>query len=192
MGLASVLEFARHVVETKVKAGDLAIDATVGQGHDTLLLAELVGDDGKVFGFDIQEAAIAIARDRIHAKLGSNHSVNWVHGSHEFMLQDLPAEWQGQVSAVMFNLGYLPGYDHKITTNYKSTLAGLDAAVQLLQTGGVITIVAYTGHEGAQEEADAIEKWAAQLPQKQFNVLTYKFINQANHPPYLLVVEKRT
>jgi SAM-dependent methyltransferase len=191
MGLDSVLQFARRAITAVVKPGDLAIDATVGQGHDTLMLAELVGVDGKVFGFDIQEAAISIARDRIHAKLGTNHSVNWVHGSHEYMLQTLPVEWQGKVSAIMFNLGYLPGNDHKVTTGSLSTLAGLDAAVLLLQSGGIITIVAYTGHEGAQEEADAVGHWASVLPQKQFSVLSYRFINQLNHPPFLIIVEKK-
>jgi tRNA A58 N-methylase Trm61 len=190
MGLASVLKFARQVAAASVQSGDLVIDATVGQGHDTLELAQLVGVDGKVIGFDIQEAAISIARDLIYAKL-TNYSINWVHGSHEFMLEAVPAEWLGQVSLVMFNLGYLPGYDHQITTNLQSTLAGLNAASQLLKAGGVITIVAYTGHEGAQEEADAVEKWASLLPQKQFNVLSYRFLNQVNHPPFLIVVEKK-
>jgi 16S rRNA C1402 N4-methylase RsmH len=190
MGLASILQFAREVVESRVKPGDLAVDATVGQGHDTLMLAELVGKDGKVFGFDIQEAAISIARDRVHAKLSEDHSITWVHGSHEFMLSAIPTDWLGQVSAVMFNLGYLPGFDHKVTTNPTSTLAGLNAAVQLLQNGGVITIVAYTGHEGALAEANAVEHWTAQLPQKQFSVLSYSFINQLNHPPKLIVIEK--
>jgi SAM-dependent methyltransferase len=191
MGLDSVLQYARRAVEAVVTPGDLAIDATVGKGHDTLMLAELVGVDGKVFGFDIQEAAIPIARDRIHAKLGSNHSVNWVHGSHEFMLENIPVEWAGQVRAIMFNLGYLPGFDHQITTRPHSTITGLAAAVHLLQSGGIITIVAYTGHEGAQEEAAAVEHWASALPQKQFNVLSYRFINQANDPPFLIVVEKK-
>jgi predicted methyltransferase len=191
MGLDSVLQFAWRSAAFAVKPGDFAIDATVGQGHDTLMLAELVGIDGKVFGFDIQEAALSIARDCIHSKLGSNHSVNWVHGSHEYMLQTLPVEWHGKVSAVMFNLGYLPGFDHQVTTRPHSTLAGLDAAAHLLQSGGIITIVAYTGHEGAQEEANAVEHWASALPQKQFSVLLYRFINQLNRPPFLIIVEKK-
>jgi tRNA G37 N-methylase Trm5 len=191
MGLDSVLQFAQRAAASVIKPGDLVIDATVGQGHDTLMLAELVGMDGKVFGFDIQETAISIARDRIFTNLGSNHSVSWVHGSHEFMLETIPAEWVGQVSAIMFNLGYLPGFDHQIATTTAATLSGLDAAAQLLQSGGIITLVAYTGHEGAQEEADAVEHWASRLPQKQFSVLSYRFINQLNHPPFLILVEKK-
>ncbi|MEX2460535.1 MAG: class I SAM-dependent methyltransferase [Paenibacillaceae bacterium] len=191
MALDTVLQYAQRIVASIVKPGDFVVDATVGQGHDTIVLAQLVGEAGKVYGFDIQEAAIAIARDRIHATLGSNHAVNWVHGSHAFMLKALPTDCLGQVRAIMFNLGYLPGYDHQITTRSQSTLTGLNAAALLLQSGGVITIVAYTGHEGAQEEADAVEHWASALPQKQFNVLTYRFINQLNHPPFLIVVEKK-
>jgi tRNA G37 N-methylase Trm5 len=107
------------------------------------------------------------------------------------MMEAIPNKSIGQASAIMFNLGYLPGFDHQITTHPQSTLAGLDAAISLLRCGGVITIVAYTGHEGAQEETDAVEHWASLLPQKQFSVLSYRFINQLNHPPFLIVVEKK-
>jgi tRNA G37 N-methylase Trm5 len=191
MGLDSVLQFAWRIVEAVVKPGDVVIDATVGQGHDTLKLAQLVGLRGNVFGFDIQEVALSIAQERINTKLGSKHLINWMHRSHEFMLEAIPNASIGQVSAIMFNLGYLPGFDHQITTHPQSTLAGLDAATSLLRCGGVITIVAYTGHEGAQAEADAVELWASLLTQKQFNVLSYRFLNQLNNPPFLLVVEKK-
>jgi tRNA A58 N-methylase Trm61 len=191
MGLDSVLQFAWRIVEAVVKPGDVVVDATVGQGYDTLKLAQLVGPQGNVFGFDIQEEALSIAQERINTKLGSELAINWVHHSHEFMLKAIPNESIGQVSAIMFNLGYLPGFDHLITTHPQSTLAGLDAAASLLRCGGVITIVAYTGHEGAQEEAAAVEYWASLLPQKQFSVLSYRFLNQLNNPPFLIVVEKK-
>jgi tRNA A58 N-methylase Trm61 len=191
MGLGSVLQFTWQVVEAVVKPGDVVIDATVGQGHDTLKLAQLVGLQGNVFGFDIQEEALSIAQERINTKLGSGTPVNCVLCSHEFMMEAIPKESIGKVSAIMFNLGYLPGFDHLITTLPQSTVAGLKAAAALLRCGGVITIVAYTGHEGAQEEANAVERWASLLPQKQFSVLCYRFLNQLNHPPFLIVVEKK-
>jgi hypothetical protein len=91
----------------------------------------------------------------------------------------------------MFNLGYLPGFDHQITTTSNSTIISLNAAIRLLRAGGIITIVAYTGHAGGQEEANAVAEWASQLPQAQFNVLSYRFINQKNDPPFLIAVEKK-
>jgi SAM-dependent methyltransferase len=191
MGLAPVLDYAKRVVEGIVKLGEIVIDATVGQGNDTLFLAQLVGTEGLVFGFDIQAEALSIAEIKIKEKLGLDCHVKWLLRSHEFMLEMIPAEFKGQVSAIMFNLGYLPGFDHQITTLPQSTLVGLHAATKLLRNGGVATIVVYTGHDGAQEEADAVEHWASLLPQKQFNVLSYRFLNQQNNPPFLIVVEKK-
>jgi tRNA A58 N-methylase Trm61 len=191
MSLQSVLLFAKQVVGGAVKTGEIVVDATVGQGNDTLMLAQLVGDRGKIYGFDIQAEALRVAQNKIIEKLGSDAIITWIHGSHETMLEAIPIEWHGHIAAAMFNLGYLPKFDHTVTTLPDSTISALDGASQLLRSGGVITIVAYTGHDGAQEEADAVERWVSLLPQKQFNVLSYRYINQKNHPPFLVVVEKK-
>ena len=90
----------------------------------------------------------------------------------------------------MFNLGYLPGSDGTLTTTPSTTLPALDAARRLLRPGGVMTIVVYTGHEGGRAEADAVDRWAAALPQARFQALSYRFVNQQNDPPRLVAVEK--
>jgi SAM-dependent methyltransferase len=191
MALASVLQFAKLLIEERVRPGEAVIDATVGKGNDTLFLAQLTGPHGRVFGFDIQAEAIAFAQKKIRDQLLSNDTIQWIFRSHEFMLEEIDIAWHGQIGAVMFNLGYLPGFDHDITTTIRATITGLDAAIRLLRTGGLITIVAYTGHIGGREEADAVEQWVSQLPQSQFNVLSYRFINQKNNPPFLVAVEKK-
>jgi SAM-dependent methyltransferase len=189
MALASVLQFAKLLIEERVRPGEAVIDATVGKGNDTLFLARLTGPHGRVFGFDTQSQAIAFAQEK--ASHQSNSSIQWINLSHEFLLEAIGDEWLGRIGAVMFNLGYLPGFDHQITTNADSTLIGLDAAIQLLRIGGLVTVIAYTGHVGGQEEADAVVQWASQLPQTQYNVLSYQFINQKNNPPFLVAVEKK-
>jgi tRNA G37 N-methylase Trm5 len=191
MSLPSVLLFAKQVVEGAVKTGEVVVDATVGQGNDTLMLAQLVGEKGKLYGFDIQAEALQIARKKVIENLGSDAIISWNHCSHEIILEAIPREWHGHIAAVMFNLGYLPRFDHTITTLPHSTLTALIGASQLLRSGGVITVVAYTGHDGAQAEADAVERWASLLPQKLFQVLSYRYINQQNNPPFLIVVEKK-
>jgi hypothetical protein len=190
MILQSVLLFARQLLSGIVQPGDIAVDATVGQGNDTLFLAELVGPQGQVFGFDVQTEAIIAARKKVTAALASDETIHWVHRSHEFMLEEIPLKWHGGVRAIMFNLGYLPGFDHEIKTSADSTIQALNASLNLLHIGGLITIVAYTGHEGALTEADAVVQWSALLPQKLFHVLHYQFLNQINHPPFLMVIEK--
>jgi ubiquinone/menaquinone biosynthesis C-methylase UbiE len=108
MALASVLQFAKLLIEERVKPGEPVIDATVGKGNDTLFLAELTAPGGMVFGFDIQGQAIAFAQKKIREQSHSTASISWINRSHEFMLEEIGHEWLGQISAVMFNLGYLP------------------------------------------------------------------------------------
>ena len=92
----------------------------------------------------------------------------------------------------MFNLGYLPGSSSSLTTAPETTIPALDATVEVLRPGGVVTVVLYTGHEGGEEEAAAVDEWAAELPQTQFQALSYQFVNQQNNPPRLVAVGKRS
>lgn len=146
-----------------VKEGDTAIDATVGNGHDTLFLAREVGESGKVYGFDIQEAALDTAYKRLQAE-GMADRVSLYHAGHEAMAVVLPESVRGRVKAVIFNLGYLPGGDKQRTTAISTTLAALGQALSLLAPGGAISVLAYTGHPGGREEAEAVQEWAGSLP----------------------------
>jgi predicted methyltransferase len=181
------LQMARHYISTCVVEGDLVVDATAGNGHDTLFLARLVGSRGRVIAFDKQKKAIENTRHRL---TGENllSRVDLILDGHERMADHLP----GPVAAVMFNLGYLPGGDHALITKPQTTLRALDAAFLRLRPGGIITIVCYTGHRGGREEKSALMNYLQDLEQKQFKVLHYAIINQVNEPPSLLVIEKRT
>lgn len=150
-------------------AGDLAIDATVGNGHDTLFLARAVGAGGTVYGFDIQEAALDAAYRRLQDE-GLAGRVSLYHAGHEAMAVVLPASVVGRVRAVMFNLGYLPGGDKARTTGIHTTLAALEQARSLLAPGGAISVLAYTGHPGGREEAEAVKAWAAALAGEWYEV----------------------
>lgn len=190
MPVHSVLDYA-HVLATRaLEPGDVAVDATVGNGHDTLVLARAVGADGRVFGFDVQAAAIEETRARLASESVEKQVDLFQHG-HEEMARVLPEACVGSVGAVTFNLGYLPGSASELTTTPETTLPALDAAVRLLRPGGVVTVVVYTGHEGGSKEAEAVDAWAADCPQDRFHALSYRFVNQQNDPPRLVVVEKR-
>jgi tRNA A58 N-methylase Trm61 len=197
MGFGSIISFAHKLIEERLRPGDAVIDATVGNGVDTVFLAGLVGMGGAVYGFDIQEEALEKARKRMAGAGFGGSSAEAVCGvklllrSHAQMEQAVPASLHGEIAAVMFNLGYLPGGDHTVVTTPFSTLAALEASLRLLKKGGVVTIVLYSGHEGGREEADAVAAWAGQLPQHSYQVLAYRFLNQRNTPPYLIAIEKR-
>lgn len=193
MGFLSILSYAHKLIEERVSPGETAVDATAGNGVDTLFLAKCVGPEGSVHAFDIQAQALERTRQRLEQELGAYAPVpvQLHERSHALMEQTLPPHAKGRVAAVMFNLGYLPGADHQTVTMPDSTLSALRQSVEWLRKGGILTIILYTGHEGGEQEAAAVRAWAEQLPQKQYQVLEYRFLNQKNHPPYCIAVEKR-
>ncbi|GBF11332.1 class I SAM-dependent methyltransferase [Tepidibacillus infernus] len=185
MTLFHILTFAQNLLKERVQTGDIVVDCTCGNGNDTLFLAQLVGKSGKVYGFDIQQQAIEKTKELLkeHQLLDQ---VKCIQDSHEHITQ-----WINEpITAAMFNLGYLPGGDKKITTHYDTTIKAIEGLLPLLKVNGLITIALYVGHD-VGNEAKEVEKFLMSLPQKQFSVLKYQFINQVNFPPYLIVVEKK-
>lgn len=157
---------AQHAVAAVLTAGDVAVDATAGNGHDTCFLARAVGETGRVHAFDRQVAAIEATR----ARLGEEALLGRVvlhQGCHSRMGRLVV---EGKARAVMFNLGYLPGSERDVITSADSTLAALDQAVALLTPGGILSVIAYTGHPGGRREADAVRTWAEHLPAERFAV----------------------
>lgn len=192
MGFVSVLGFAHQLIGQRVQPGDTAIDATLGNGVDTVFLAKLVGRRGRVYGLDIQQQALDQTKMRLEKELpDASSSVHMSLCSHELMEAAMPEDRHGKVAAVTFNLGYLPGADPATITKQESTIPALEAALRLLRKGGIVTIVLYSGHDGGSEEAAAVEAWAAQLPLAAYQVLRYQFMNTSAHAPYLLALEKR-
>lgn len=178
-------EIAHLLLAVRIQEGDTVIDATAGNGGDTVFLAQRVGDTGKVHAFDIQQQAIENTRKRL-ASHGLLHRVDLHHTSHTEI-----AQLETPVKAVVFNLGYLPGSDKRIITRPDTTCAAISAALTLLQAGGIIVAVLYQGHESGNEEATTVEKFARQLPNSDYIVSKYEHLNVSNDPPYVLVLGKR-
>lgn len=193
MGFLSVLSYAHQLVAARVQPGDTAIDATVGTGADTLFLAKTAGKRGRVYGFDIQQAALDYARRRLEENASpSLAEVSLLLQGHEQMRQAIPDLLQGKVAAVMFNLGYLPSEDADPTviTHTDSTLVALEAALQLLRPRGILTAVLYPGHAGGREEAEAVLQWASALPVSSGQSIIYRQL-QRDASPYVVAVEKK-
>ncbi|MCQ6559041.1 class I SAM-dependent methyltransferase [Paenibacillus mendelii] len=192
MGFLSVLSMAHKLAAERVHSGDTVIDATCGNGVDTQFLAERVGPRGAVYAFDIQEQAIARTRERLESLEAADKlpRLRLVQGSHAAMKEHLASSEHGHIAAIMFNLGYLPGADPHVITLVDSSLEALKAAIVLLRSGGILTIVLYPGHEGGDTEASAVEAWAAALPQSVGQVLIYRMA-QKPAAPYLIAIEKR-
>ena len=176
---------AQQILREILRDGDLVIDATAGNGHDTLFLADCVGQSGRVLAFDVQAAAIASARDRIE-QAGFAGRVDFFQESHEHI--ELYAA-QNSVAAVMFNLGYLPGDDHQLTTETATTLTALEAASRLLKPGGGLSVVCYPGHPSGAVEAGAVETWMASQAAKGWRIANYGAIATRRPAPFLLLAQ---
>jgi SAM-dependent methyltransferase len=153
---------AHEAITQRLKSGDLAIDATVGNGFDTLFLARRIAPGGRVIGFDVQSVALDAARRRL-AEADLLACVELHRLGHERLGATLPAEWHGRVAAVTFNLGYLPGGDKRLITRATTTLPALWQALAVLRPGGLLSLLVYRGHDGAADEADAVARWAQGL-----------------------------
>ena len=185
MKLERVLQYARTLLKSAVGDGDIAVDATAGNGHDTLFLAELVGDDGFVYAFDVQKQAVDATLHRLLDN-ALEHRALVLKDGHENVAKyvDKP------VSGAIFNLGYLPGSDHEVITRPNTTIQSLESLLKLLKVGGIIVLVIYHGHEGGKEERDEVIRFVSGLPQKYVHVLRYEFLNQKNDPPFVIALEK--
>lgn len=181
----NITSFTHYLIKEVIKPGDRAVDATAGNGNDTLFLAQQVGKDGKVFAFDIQKQAIQNTYDLIINNNFLETVKLWSCG-HENMQQKV----KEPVKVVMFNLGYLPKGDHSLITLPETTVKGIEQAINLLQPGGLITITVYTGHEGGKEEGYAVEKLVGELDKKNWDVLKWSFLNRMT-APYLIVLARR-
>ncbi|MEK3980837.1 class I SAM-dependent methyltransferase [Psychrobacillus sp. FSL K6-2836] len=185
MKLKRVLPFAKQLLMSTVEPGDIVVDATAGNGHDTLFLTELVGEHGHVYAFDVQAEAIYATTKRLE-EANKLEITTLIQDGHE----NLHLYIQQKVSAGIFNLGYLPGSNHEIITTGASTQQAIESLLQLLKVGGIIVLVVYHGHQGGKEEKDSILRYVQSLPQSFVHVLSYQFLNQQNDPPFIIAIEK--
>lgn len=185
MKLQRVLQYAQHLLATAITEGDIAVDATAGNGHDTLFLAQLVGDNGKVYAFDIQQQAVEATAQRLHEHSLQQRAIV-LHEGHEHATHYI----HEPIAAAIFNLGYLPGSNHDIVTKPNTTIQAIEALLKQVKVGGLIVLVVYHGHAGGKEERDALIHYVSHLPQKYIHVLRYEFLNQKNDPPFIIALEK--
>jgi ubiquinone/menaquinone biosynthesis C-methylase UbiE len=146
-----------------LRPGDWALDATAGNGHDTLFLARQVAPGGQVWAWDTQSAALKATRARLQAA-GLEAVVTLIEASHHHLRERTPANAAGRVMAVTFNLGYRPGGDPQHITRAGTTMPALEAACRLLHPDGMISLLSYRGHPGGETEYQALREWLATAP----------------------------
>jgi len=174
------LEMAHDFLAQVITQEDIVVDATMGNGHDTLFLARLAK---QVFAFDIQEQALEKTRQRLQEANLTN--VQLILQGHESVDQFVT-----ELKAAIFNLGYLPSADKSIITQPQTTIEALEKLCNMLVKGGRIAIMIYYGHEGGDLEKDAVLTYVSQLPQQEYTATIYRTLNQVNNPPFLVMIEK--
>lgn len=187
--IKGIIKYSHHLLENSLSEGDIAIDATCGNGHDTLFLSDIVGEKGKVLAFDIQNQAIQATKDILKENNVENTEV--IFDNHALVANHLTANSVDKVGGAIFNLGYLPGSDKEIVTNPASTLLAFDTILGFLKPKGIIVLVVYYAHIGGIEEKESILKHVIHLDQKIYNVLQYRFINQKNNSPFIIAVQRK-
>ena len=178
--------WAAEILERALCDGACAVDATLGNGHDALRLCQQVGEKGRLYGFDIQQEAVERSRARID-EAGFSERATLICAGHERMTEFVPV---GSADAIAFNLGWLPGAQHAVTTRTESTLQAVNAGLEILREDGVMTICVYPGHAEGARERDALLEWARGLDPKYFDTMLRCYLNQNNDPPLMIAVKK--
>lgn len=180
------VQLAHEFLKQQVRQGDLCIDCTAGRGNDTVFLCSLVGNTGKVLSFDIQKEAVE-STSLLVDQSGYSQIAEVILDSHENI--DKYAE-KSSVSAIVFNFGWLPGGDHKIHTQTESSIKAIEKGLELLKSGGVMSLSIYYGRDTGFEEKQVILDYIKNLPVKSYTVIVSEFVNRPNCPPISVRIYK--
>lgn len=175
-------DIAHRLLTERLKPGDIAIDATCGNGFDTVFLAKVVGPNGTVHAYDIQSIAIENTK-KLARKLGLTNIIYHL-ASHETI--DLP-----KIDGVIFNLGYLPNGDKTITTDAFVVLKTLQKLITMMDQNQTmfIVLVLYPGHEEGKKESLILEDFLSRLDSI-YLVSKIVHFNQ-NNAPYIMTIEHK-
>ena len=184
--LKSARYLAAEILRAILAPGDRAIDATMGNGHDTALLCSLVGPEGRVYAFDVQPTALEATRRRLAEEGLAGQAELFLLG-HEHMREAVGEP----VKAIVFNLGWLPGGDHRITTLTATTLPAIQQALALLLPMGVLVICVYPGHPEGEREQEMVTRLLSSLSPREYNVLMQQFLNAGAGAPLCFAVQKQ-
>ena len=185
------LEYAKNYWKNFLDKTDIAIDATLGNGFDALYLAKILiarKEPGKLICFDIQKKAIDSAKLLLRENLKKEHfkNINILHKSHE----DLTKYIKEKINLIVYNLGYLPKSDKKITTNVKTTISSIESGFKILAKKAAISIISYSGHFAGEKEEIALIEYLKKIDRNEYSVLHLRWLNKEKAPT-LFWIEKK-
>ena len=183
--MVDLMGLEKQFLSAHIKEGITAVDFTMGNGHDTLFLSKAIGENGKLYAFDIQDAALANTKARLEENCCyDNYTL--IKASHSLVKEYV----KEKIDVGVFNLGYLPGGDKSITTLRETTLPAVDAALDLLNDDGIILIAIYPGHAEGEIEGKLLTERLSTLDRKQICVSRFTILNSPTSP-YFIAIEKK-
>ena len=182
-----VTEVNKIYLEDIVKEGDVVVDATMGNGYDTLFLCRLAEENGQVIAFDIQEKALEATR-KLLAKEGMEERARLVLDSHVNMGKYVQED---SVDGICFNFGYLPGGDHALATQPETSKKALKVGLELLKKGGVMSLCIYSGGDTGFEEKEVLMNYIKELDERKYVVIVSSYYNRKNNPPIPVLIIKK-
>ena len=181
-----ITEWCHELFLMQAVTGGTYIDATMGNGHDTLFLCELAGKEGQVLAFDIQKQALEHTKERLKRD-NCPENYQLLLEFHENMDVYAGAE---TVSCITFNLGYLPGGDHSVATRADSSIRAVESGLKLLKKGGLMTLCIYSGGDTGYQERDEMLAFIRQLDPHKYLVILSEYANRPNDPPIPVLIIK--
>lgn len=174
---------AMHALAKKhIHQGATVVDATCGNGYDSLFLYKIVCSlGGHIYSYDIQEEAISSTKQ---SYLFDEQYITFVNESHEQF------NFSGQVSLFVYNLGYLPGGKKEITTTAASSFASVNAALLKLNSEGGIIITCYTGHKEGNYEAHRLIEFAKTLNSLEYTSSRF-YCSKSPKAPFVIYVQRK-
>lgn len=182
----NAVEACHSLLTHRLKQGMTVVDATVGNGYDSLHVLKILDRSGKLIGLDIDPLAIENTQ-RLLWENGYKDYAQLYCTDHQNLQQfvDVP------VDCILFNFGYLPGNKQRYTTIGSSSCQAVHAGLNLLKQGGMMILVLYTGHIEGSIESQMLGELVKALDQKKYHVFQLTYPNQVNNPPYLVYIERR-
>lgn len=184
----TAVKFVQDFLAARLVHPQLCVDATCGNGGDTAFLCNLTAPAGRVLAFDVQPEAIRSTRTRLEQANVPADRYELICGSHADLLQYVQP---GTADAVMFNFGWLPGADHAVFSTAQSSIPALQAALQAVRPGGIVSAILYSGAVIGSDEKQAVLRFLRALPLKSFTVLVCDFANWAETAPLPCLILKK-
>lgn len=192
-GKKKATEVAHSVWGRIIQEGDALVDATCGNGYDTLAMVKMIADmsnTGRVYAMDIQQEALENTSSLLEESLNPDEAkhVELFTICHSKMEEIIPKG--APVRLVAFNLGYLPGGDKTIITKSNTTLQALEASKRILIPGGLISTLVYIGHPGGREEFETVEAFASGLSVEDWICCKLQMLNRPLAPVLVFIWKK--